>query len=237
MSGISGPKIITSGCVLSLDAADKLSYKGSGTTWKDLSGNNNTGTLTNGPTFNAGNMGSIVFDGVNDHISVTPINRLNTTTLDIWFNALSVSSNTGIRQYLYTQQRNPPTLALYTYQERQGIHIAGNVFEFQYLDTTNNNGTITSISTISANTWYNLVVTLDGTTPKMYLNGTQLSVTGNLSTPKSITVNQAFVGRRGDGQGDDYFGGNIASVKDYNRALSATEILNNYNATKSRFNR
>jgi hypothetical protein len=178
-----------------------------------------------------------VFDGLNDHISVTPINRLNTTTLDIWFNASSVSSNTGIRQYLYTQQRNPPTLALYTYQERQGIHIAGNVFEFQYLDTTNNNGTITSISTISANTWYNLVVTLDGTTPKMYLNGTQLSVTGNLSTPKSITVNQAFVGRRGDGQGDDYFGGNIASVKDYNRALSATEILNNYNATKSRFNR
>ena len=47
MSGISGPKIITSGCVLSLDAADKLSYRGSGTTWRDLSGNNNNGTLTN----------------------------------------------------------------------------------------------------------------------------------------------------------------------------------------------
>jgi hypothetical protein len=45
MSGISGPKIITSGCVLSLDAADKLSYKGSGTSWYDLSGNSNTGTL------------------------------------------------------------------------------------------------------------------------------------------------------------------------------------------------
>ena len=48
-----GPKIVTSGLVLALDAADKLSYRGSGTTWRDLSGNNNTGTLTNGPTFSA----------------------------------------------------------------------------------------------------------------------------------------------------------------------------------------
>jgi len=71
MSGISGPKIITSGCVLSLDAADKLSYKGSGTSWYDLSGNNTTATLTNGPTFNAANMGSIVFDGTDDKVTIS----------------------------------------------------------------------------------------------------------------------------------------------------------------------
>jgi len=66
-----GPKIVTSGLVLALDAADKLSYRGSGTTWRDLSGNNNTGTLTNGPTFNAGNLGSIVFDGTNDYVNIS----------------------------------------------------------------------------------------------------------------------------------------------------------------------
>jgi hypothetical protein len=98
MSGISGPKIITSGCVLSLDAADKLSYKGSGTTWKDLSGNNNTGTLTNGPTFNAGNMGSIVFDGTNDYVGFTYnsiFNPSTSVTLSIWLRL--TASDTTIR--------------------------------------------------------------------------------------------------------------------------------------------
>ena len=202
----------------------------------DLSGNRNFGDSGgSGVLYSSANGGSLSFDGSDDHISVIPINRLTTTTLDIWFNASSVSSDTSIRQYLYTQQRNPPTLAVYTYQERQGIHISGNVLQFQYLDTTNNDGNIVSISTISANTWYNLVVTLDGTTPKMYLNGTQLSVTGNLSTPKSLTVNQAFVGRRGDANGADLFGGKIASVRDYNRALSAAEISQNFNALRGRF--
>ena len=233
------PRTITDGLVLCLDAANTKSYPGSGTTWTDLSGNGNTGTLVNGVGYNSGNLGSLSFDKIDDHISVIPINRLTTTTLDIWFNTSSVSANTGTRQYLYTQQRNPPTLAGFTYQERQGIHIAGNVFHFQYLNTDNTDITLQSISTISANTWYNFVVTLDGTTPKMYLNGVELTTTilsgKTNTTSKAITVNQAFVGRRGDNQGNDYFGGNIASVKDYNRALTAAEIQQNYNALKSRY--
>jgi hypothetical protein len=231
--------IVTSNLILCLDAINSKSYPGIGTAWTDLSGRGNNGTLTNGPTYSSVNGGSIVFDGIDDFVSVTPINRLNTTTLDIWFNTSSVSINTFIRQYLYTQQRNPPTLATYTYQERQGIHIAGNVFHFQYLNTDNVDITLQSISTISANTWYNLVATLDGTTPKMYLNGVQLTTTileeKTNTTSKAITVNQAFVGRRGDIEGEDLFGGNIASVKDYNRALSATEIAQNYNALRGRF--
>jgi hypothetical protein len=67
MAGSSGPDLVQNGLVLALDAADKNSYRGTGTTWSDLSGNNNTGTLTNGPTFNGGNGGSIVFDGVDDY--------------------------------------------------------------------------------------------------------------------------------------------------------------------------
>ena len=64
------PRIVTSGLVLALDAADRNSYPGSGTTWTDLSGNANNGTLTNGPTFNSANGGSIVFDGTNDFEAV-----------------------------------------------------------------------------------------------------------------------------------------------------------------------
>jgi prepilin-type N-terminal cleavage/methylation domain-containing protein len=233
------PYVINNGLVLHLDAGNPSSYPGTGTTWFDLSGNGNNGTLVNGVGYNSANGGSLVFDKVNDHISVTPINRLNTTTLDIWFNTSSISTNTTVRQYLYTQQRNPPTLASFTYQERQGIHIAGNAFHFQYLNTDNTDITLQSISTISANTWYNFVVTLDGTTPKMYLNGVELIATilsgKTNTTSKSITVNQAFVGRRGDANGEDLFGGNIASVKDYNRALTPEEVQQNFNATRGRF--
>ena len=74
MSLSRGPKIVTNGLVLYLDAANKKSYPGSGTTWTDLSGNNNTGTLTNGPTFDSNNGGSIVFDGTNDYVSNTMSN-------------------------------------------------------------------------------------------------------------------------------------------------------------------
>ncbi len=65
-------KIVTNGLVLALNAADKNSYPGSGTAWRDVSGNNNSGTLTNTPTFNSGNGGSIVFNGTNQYIEVTP---------------------------------------------------------------------------------------------------------------------------------------------------------------------
>ena len=60
--------IVTSGLVLNLDAAKRDSYPGSGTIWRDISGNGNNGTLTNGPTFNSDNYGSIAFDGVDDYV-------------------------------------------------------------------------------------------------------------------------------------------------------------------------
>ena len=63
------PRIVTDGLVLCLDASDPQSYSGSGNTWSDRSGNGSNGTLTNGPTFDSDNKGSLVFDGVNDYIN------------------------------------------------------------------------------------------------------------------------------------------------------------------------
>ena len=82
-----GPSIVTNGLVLSLDAADKNSYPGSGTVWTDLSGNNIIGTLTNGPTFNSQNGGSIFTDGTDDWIS-TPYSgsAADSYTFSAWFN-------------------------------------------------------------------------------------------------------------------------------------------------------
>ena len=63
------PRIVTDGLVFCVDAGDKMSYPGAGTTWTDLSKNRNNGTLTNGPTFDSANGGSIVFDGTDDYVN------------------------------------------------------------------------------------------------------------------------------------------------------------------------
>jgi len=79
-----GPKIITNGLILCLDAASTKSYPGSGTTWFDRSGNGNNGVLTNGPTFSSTNGGSIVFDGTNDYVQVAGSVTISTGTFIAW---------------------------------------------------------------------------------------------------------------------------------------------------------
>ena len=63
-----GPNVVYNGLVLYLDAANNKSYVSGSTSWNDLTSNQNVGTLTNGPTFNTGSGGSIVFDGVDDYV-------------------------------------------------------------------------------------------------------------------------------------------------------------------------
>ena len=84
MAFIHSPQIVTSGLVLSLDAGNTKSYPGTGTTWFDKSGNTYNGTLTNGPTFNTANLGSIVFDGVDDYVTCGTIPfTSNTFTIEV----------------------------------------------------------------------------------------------------------------------------------------------------------
>jgi len=78
MAGNVAPNTVTDGLVLYLDAANTRSYPGTGTTWSDLSRGGNNGSLINGPTFNGGNGGSIVFDGTNDSV-----NLQQSTSIDV----------------------------------------------------------------------------------------------------------------------------------------------------------
>jgi hypothetical protein len=85
MSVFGGPNVTDSGLVLNLDAGNIKSYPGTGTIWFDKSGNANNGTLINGPTFNTGSLGSIVFDGVDDYVSTNYSGGIFTTlTLSAW---------------------------------------------------------------------------------------------------------------------------------------------------------
>ena len=69
MSYSNGPTIVTDGLVLALDAGDRNSYPGSGTTWNDLAGSNNL-TLYNSPSFSSNNGGHFLFDGANDYMTI-----------------------------------------------------------------------------------------------------------------------------------------------------------------------
>jgi len=97
MSLSRGPKIISNGLVLYLDAANNKSYPRTGTTWYDLSGNNNNGTLTNGPTFNSANGGSIVYDGADDSVNLSLVSsNVNNVTTEVWFKANTLPGDRGL---------------------------------------------------------------------------------------------------------------------------------------------
>jgi len=86
--------IVTDGLVLNLDAGFTTSYPTTGTTWYDLSGNSNNGTLTNGPTFNSSNSGSIVFDGVDDNVQRNALNVGNNFSVGVWAKPTTIKRQT-----------------------------------------------------------------------------------------------------------------------------------------------
>ena len=216
------PAIVTSGLVLCLDAADKNSYPGSGTGWYNLSGTINTGTLTNGPTFNGGNGGSIVFDGVDDHVTGIGSSIVPTSTapytVSVW--CYRNSNNSSYREML-AQWTNANS---------------GNSFFFGFANSdvrfTDNWNTITVAGAGNINVWMNLVGVYTVSNAYIYLNGVLAATKGSGFTYTG--TGPFIIGKQGE-LSAEYFDGRISNVLVYNRALSATEVLQNYNATKTRF--
>ena len=111
------PKIVTNGLVLALDAANKKSYPGSGTTWSDLSGNGYTATLLNGTAFSSINFGTFVFDGTNDNASI-PYNTNLDPTSGITFEAWIYPTNITTNRYYEIYRKNVATgRHLFSFQE------------------------------------------------------------------------------------------------------------------------
>ena len=226
MSYKHGPKIVTNGLVLYLDAANTKSYPKSGTSWYDLSGNRNTGTLTNGPTFNSADGGSIVFDGSNDYVDFFAPNLGTTATIEMWVKLGAAYSNKMFFGWL-----------------NYDVYCAsGNI------GYNTNNGDIYGITsaTVSSlglvNNWKHYIFEMRSdvayTNNKIYINGVNQSLSQILGSEvaASRTFNSGN-GRIADfrAEGSYNIPMNCASFKVYNRALSASEVLQNYNATKGRF--
>jgi hypothetical protein len=231
-----GPKIVTDGLVLALDAANPKSYPGSGTTWSDLSGNGNNGSLINGPTFDSGNNGSIVFDGVDDYFSTgtTPPELLGNPsfTLSMWVKRLSNEvTNTGIwglggntiNQGINSWwSNNANEITIDTWG--QATFTTGVTYplnEWVFVTWQKIAGDMTRANCIL---WRNLVsftgtqlsiIRAENVAPN--INNLGLSI-ARISTTYNVPVNFAF-----------------SNTGLYNRILTPEEIHQNYNATKSRF--
>jgi len=214
MSVKGGPNIVTSGLILEFDAANTKSYPGSGATWFDKSGFANNGTLINGPTFNTGSGGSIVFDGVDDYVrsNISKASFPNLITLSI---CLKYTSGDGVLQFANALTSGTPWILLRS--------VGSNALSW-YL-----NGSYQINLTILTNTVYFLDLTYDGTTWKAYKNGVLDG--SSISGVGSFPGDYFWIGNGYNG----YTNIEVYNTKLYNRALSAQEVLQNYNATKSRF--
>ena len=218
MSAIAGPSVPLNGMVLHLDAADQNSYPGSGTSWFDLSGQNNTGVLTSGPTYSSENNGAIVFDGSNDLVVVNSLTSIMPTaayTKIVWFFLTSYLTNNNI-------------ISGYDGQHAFWMS-ASNTLRAGHGNVSFS--TVVTTTTIALNTWYCGAVTFNTTTGwRLYLNGSLENT--NASTTSFIGNGDILLGSYGGG---NLLTGRISNASVYNRVLTDAEIRQNFNALRGRF--
>jgi len=226
------PKIVTDGLVLCLDAANPKSYPGTGTNWKDLSGNSLDFTLENSPTFSTSNTGYFDLDGTNDSAILSDTDTLSFTnaslTLEAWVK-LDDLTDTGII-----------TKVDYANNQREwGIIIRSSTLSLQVNPNLDNGGTWTIVyaTSTSINVWYHVVGTSDGIgTGKIYLNGVLNNTNSSFATSTGNGNAPIRVGAETNGGVQiNPVNGKIALTKVYNRALTAAEIKQNFEATRGRF--
>lgn len=221
------PKIVTDGLVLCLDAANPLSYTPGDSVWKDLSGLGNNGTLTNGPTFSNTNGGSIIFDGVNDYVSLTNNDGLGNSfskfSIDL---IIRTRTGTGVSGLGYILLRSTSYIvgssvyAIYMATDSLNFSVNGG----NYLILNNKNNVLGHYCYI----W-------DGSVTKLYTNGV-FTASLNFTTFSNQRYN-SVTNLGGSSLASTYRPADcdFFSLKIYDKALSANEVSQNYLATKGRF--
>ncbi len=216
------PRIITDGLVMYLDAANPRCYSGSGITANALIGGIG-GTLVNGVGYTSSNNGSFVFDGTNDFITIPDNSLLNTfssMTLEIVVKYTTTNDQIFAQKWNYNGGSQGYTIELYSNEIAAACYTGIN-----YLRVP--------VSNYPVNNIYHIILTLSGTTQALYINGVSVASNSGGSIP-NISGTTFAIGSRSNLSGT-YFGGNVYLAKFYNRALTAQEVLQNYNATKKRY--
>ena len=223
MAGFTGASpIVTDGLVFAVDAANYESYSGSGTTWTDLAGSNN-GTLS-GTTHGPANGGVFVFDGTDDIIQFS--NEIINPNSDFTFESWIRPSDVTLTGTIVSDKDNIGSLQIRFWSSGATIQI---VDSYQA-----NVGAFTNFTAIN-NTWYNVTIVFTNSQFKVYVNGGSATITNHTKSLSDITTSNGFV-IANISDSNRPFEGNIALTQIYNKALSAAEVLQNYNSLKSRFN-
>lgn len=228
-----GASIVRDGLVLHLDAANPKSYSGTGTSWKDLSGNGNNGTLINGVGYSSDNNGVMMFDGVNDYGYIeetTLIKPLNDFTVSLFCYPLN-SSYSNVR-VLGDWHQNANYDRWIFYANGAGITW------YMRTETTGEGGV--SGWPIVPNEWVNLVGVYTGSLQIFYVNGEYLSQRNCSGQMRASDGNRPIrFGQQGFYTGTstagNAFNGNISDIKLFNRALTPQEIKQNFNALRGRY--
>jgi len=215
------PGIVTGNLSMFLDAGNASSYPGSGTAWTDLSNNSRNGTLTNGPTYSSADGGSIVFDGTNDFVQCSGSITATAATFVAWIRRNgSQGTYDGI-----LSSRGTSVTGMQFYSSDQLGYIWNNAI---------NTYTWNSGLTVPDLTWCMVAVSVTSTSATAYLcqSGGITSATNTVSHT-STTIDDIKIGQ--EEFGGRFFTGNIATAMIYDRALSAAEISQNFNALRGRY--
>ena len=223
MSILRSPQIVYNGLVLALDAADQGSYVSGSTSWNDLSGNRFNGTLTNNPTYSSENSGVIVFDGISNYVNCgNVLDSLTDLSLECFvkFGAQSVNYGGIISKTLSNANGWELRVANYT--------LTTTSIQFRYVGDTS----FLNFGISTNGVWYHLVATGKLNSQKIYINGSLYDSKTDAVTP-SANSNSLVIGKLA--YSGIYVNMSLGLARIYNKALTATEVLQNYNAQKTRF--
>jgi len=232
MAQIHGPSIIRNGLILSLDAADINSYPGSGTTWYNTANASLNASLANGTSYSSSNKGTMVLDGTNDVIfgpSVNELGAIPNQAFEIWVKSPGLGSGKTIGGLIC------PDYGMTSYIVGDGGVV------YQLYNTDGTFGSLVSLGTSGVNcfdnNWHHIVCTRNPSTAAIYVDGVLRGTTSGGGVWSGATVWSGMATQIGNNPNDAFYNlyGNIAVAKIYNVYFTAANVLQNYNATKTRF--
>lgn len=240
LMGAAESGIIENGLNVYFDAANPVSYPGSGTTWTDLSGNTNNATLVNGVTYSSSDYGYLNFDGVNDYGNFGTnflISRTTPFTITMWFkgNWRTAAGSNPFHRLITLRTSGTPTFGIAYCTVRTAGYLG------LYFGANSGWSLATTDQLVTTGTWNSFTVTYNGAGSttignfKMYLNTTQLSlITSGLIAPAALT-DANLLATRTTAAEVQIFNGSISTAYIYNRVLTNQELTQNHNAIKWRY--
>jgi hypothetical protein len=229
-TGFNQQDIVKDGLVLWLDANDKTSYSGTGTAWTNLTGNsNNNAVLVNGPTFTGNNGGAVVFDGTNDYAYIPATNNLSFNS-----SSFTYSLTFSIPNWTFSTERIVMEYGSAGYNGYYQLTFYPNATTFRTLGINGYNTWFDSTVNFANDQNYNVVLTynLAASLASLYVNSVLINSATRTGT-SGATPQILYIYSRGGGT--IFQKGNLYSILAYNKALSAQEVLQNYNTNKNRF--